>query len=157
MVYTAPAGLLSVLLVVLQGCTMTPATTHNALAEKAPGIPAADPVLDHYIAWVPLQQAQTAGIARAMTHITLVNARQQVTAELCGDTPVIKQPATDHVGPFRTRAPRTVGAYPAWYYRISQPPGLHGCTATDKKRFQAAVASRLPAWINIQTATNQAE
>jgi len=155
MVYTQPAGILLLILITLQGCAMTSGTTSYALQNTATDIPAADPVLDHYIAWVPLEQAQTASVARAMTHISLGNARDQAAEALCGDTRVIKQPATYSVGPVPTTAPASAGGYPAWYYRISQPPGLQGCTRTNSQHFNQAVQDRLPAWINIQTAANQ--
>ena len=157
MVHARPAGILSIVLIILQGCAMTAATTPDAFMNTLTEIPAADPVLDHYIAWVPLKQAQTAGVARAMTHISLGNAREQVAEELCGDNRMIKQPVTDSVGPVQTLAPATAGGYPAWYYRISQPPGPHGCTETNSLQFREALASKLPAWIDIQTATGRSE
>lgn len=157
MVHARPAGIFSIILITLQGCAMTSGTTSHAFQNTATNIPAADPVLDHYVAWVPLEQAQTASVARAMTHISLGNAREQAAEALCGDTRMIKQPVTDRVGPVPTTAPASVGGYPAWYYRISQLPGLQGCTLTNSQRFNQAVQDKLPAWINIQTAANHLE
>ena len=157
MVHARPAGIFSIILITLQGCAMTSGTTSHALQNTATAIPAADPALDHYIAWVPLEQAQTASVARAMTHISLGNAREQAAEELCGDTGVIKQPVTDRVGPVPMAAPASAGGYPAWYYRISPPPGLQGCTLTNSQHFNQALQDRLPAWINIQTAANHPE
>jgi len=157
MVHATPAGIFSIILITLQGCAMTSGTTSHASRNTATNIPAADPVLDHYVAWVPLEQAQTASVARAMTHISLGNAREQAAVVLCGDTRMIKQPVTDRVGPVPMAAPASVGGYPAWYYRISQPPGLQGCSQTNSQRFNQAVQDRLPTWINIQAAANHTE
>jgi len=66
MAHATAAGILSIVLIALHGCAMTNATTPDAFRNTLTGIPAADPVLDHYIAWVPLKQAQTAGVARAI-------------------------------------------------------------------------------------------
>lgn len=157
MAYATAAGTLSIVLIALQGCAMTNATTDDASRNALTEIPPEDPVLDHYIAWVPLKQAQTAGVARAMTHISLGNAREQVAKELCGDHRVIKQPVTDSVGPVQALAPAVAGGYPAWYYRISQPPGPAGCADTDSQLFREAIGSRLPVWIDIHTAAKQPE
>jgi len=150
MVHATPAGIFSIILITLQGCAMTSGTTSHASRNTATNIPAADPVLDHYVAWVPLEQAQTASIS-------LGNAREQAAVVLCGDTRMIKQPVTDRVGPVPMAAPASVGGYPAWYYRISQPPGLQGCSQTNSQRFNQAVQDRLPTWINIQAAANHTE
>ena len=152
MAHATAADILSIVLIALQGCAMTNANTPDTFRNTLPEIPAADPVLDHYIAWVPLKQAQTAGVARAMTHISLGNAREQAAEELCGEHRVIRQPLSDSVGPVQALAPAAAGGYPAWYYRISQPPGSDGCTDTDSQRFREAVGSKLPAWIDIHTA-----
>jgi hypothetical protein len=157
MALATTGGILSIALIALQGCAMTSATIADAPGNTFTEIPAADPVLDHYIAWVPLKQAQTTGVARAMTHISLGNAREQAAEELCGEHRVLKQPITDSVGPVQALAPAAVGGYPAWYYRISQAPGPDGCTDTDSQRFREAVGSKLPAWINIHTAAKQPE
>jgi hypothetical protein len=154
---TLPTGIISIVLIILQGCAMTNGTTPHTLQKTLTDIPAANPVLDHYIAWIPLEKAQTAGVARALTHISLGNAREQAAKELCGDTRIIKQPVTGSVGPVQALAPASAGGYPAWYYRISQPPGLHGCSRTDSHSFHQAVQASLPAWINIRTAANQPE
>jgi hypothetical protein len=157
MAHSTAAATLSIVLIVMQGCAMTNATTHNASSVTLTEIPAADPVLDHYIAWVPLKQAQTAGVARAMTHISLGNAREQVAKELCGDHRVIKQAVTDSVGPVQALAPAMAGGYPAWYYRISQSPGPAGCADTDSQLFREAIGSKLPVWLDLHTASKQPE
>lgn len=157
MVHATAAGILALTLAALQGCAMTNTGTADAFSHSLTEIPAANPVLDHYIAWVPLKQAQTASVAQAMTHISLGNAREQVAAELCGNHRVLKQPVIDSVGPVQMLAPAAAGGYPAWYYRISQPPGPHGCTAADSQQFLEAVDSKLPAWIDIHTAAKQSE
>lgn len=141
--------------VVLQGCTVTPGTTTLTDQQTATAIPAADPALDHFIAWIPRDKAQTAAVAKALTHITLGNAREQTAAELCHGSPVINGKVTGSIGPLRVLAPLTAGGYPAWYYRISQQPGLHGCTENDNRRFYQILQANLPVWMNIKTAENR--
>ena len=138
MALATTGGILSIILITLQGCAMTNATTADDFRNTLTVIPAADPVLDHYIAWVPLKQAQTAGVARAMTHISLGNAREQVAEELCGDHHVIKQPVTDSVGPVQTLAPAAAGAGP--HRRRART--RRGITVSVKRR--GLVAAQIP-------------
>lgn len=152
MVIRALAGIITAALVALQGCSTIPGTTPASDQQAATVIPTADPALDHYIAWIPREKAQTAAVAKALTHITLGNAREQTAKDLCNDSRVTIGKASSSVGPFRTLAPLTAGGYPAWYYRISQQPGLHGCTDTDSRRFYRILQTNLPVWMNIRTA-----
>ena len=130
----------------LQGC----ATTGNT-ALTADALPAADPALDHYIAWVPRDLAQTATVARAVTHISLGNAREQAGEELCAGRLMHGQ-VMALVGPLPATAPTEAGGYPAWYYRISQTPGLHGCPAIGNIWLYRSLRKNLPGWISIRTA-----
>ena len=152
MVIRTLAGIIAAALVALQGCTVIPGTTPLSEQQAAAAIPAADPALDHFIAWIPREKAQTAAVAKALTHITLGNAREQTAEELCDDSRVTSGKVSSSVGPLRTLAPLTAGGYPAWYYRISQHPGLHGCTDTDSRRFHQRLQTNLPVWMNIRTA-----
>jgi len=151
MITRTPAGIIAATLVVLQGCATTPGTTTLTDQQTATAIPAADPALDHYIAWIPREKAQTAAVAKALTHITLANAREQTAAELCDGSPVKNGKVTDSVGPLRVLAPLVAGGYPAWYYRISRQPGLHGCAENDERRFYRILQANLPVWMNIKT------
>ena len=154
MVIRTLAGIIAAALVALQGCTVIPGTTPLSEQQAAAAIPAADPALDHFIAWIPREKAQTAAVAKALTHITLGNAREQTAAELCDGSRVINSKESDSVGPLRALAPLSAGGYPAWYYRISQQPGLHGCTETDSRRFYQILQANLPVWMHIKTAEN---
>ena len=51
---TLPTGIISIVLIILQGCAMTTGTTSHTFQKTLTDIPAADPVLDHYIAWIQL-------------------------------------------------------------------------------------------------------
>jgi hypothetical protein len=155
MVNQTLAAIIAVAFIALQGCATTHDVATHTYLETTAAIPTANPALDHYIAWVPLEKAQTATVAKALTHISLGNAREQTAAELCGDSSVINSKVTGSVGPVRTLTPLAAGGYPAWYYRISQHPGLHGCTGTDSHRFYQALQANLPAWINIRAAENR--
>jgi hypothetical protein len=140
------------ILTALQGCTTISGIGTRTNPSAATDIPAADPMLDHYIAWVPRENAQTATVAEAMTHISLVNAREQTARQLCGGNWVMNGEVTDSVGPLLATAPVTAGGYPAWYYRISQRPGLHGCQNTDAQKLYHTLQEHLPAWMDIKTA-----
>ena len=152
MVIRKLAGIVTAALVALQGCSTIPGTTPAPDQQAATVIPGPDPALDHYIAWIPREKAQTAAVAKALTHITLGNAREQTAKELCNDSRVTGGKASSTAGPFRTLAPLTAGGYPAWYYRISQKPGLHGCTDTDSHKFYQRLQTNLPVWMSIRTA-----
>ena len=140
------------MLVALPGCATTPGTTTLNDQQSAAAIPAADPALDHYIAWIPREKAQTAAVAKALAHITLGNAREQTATALCDGEPVTDGNITGSVGPLRVLAPLVAGGYPAWYYRISQQPGLHGCAGNNKHAFYRTLRTKLPVWMNIMTA-----
>lgn len=144
------------ILTALQGCTTSSGSGVRTNPSAATSIPAADPMLDHYIAWVPRDNAQTATVAEAMTHISLVNAREQTARQLCGGKWVVNGEVTDSVGPLPATAPATAGGYPAWYYRISQRPGLHGCRNTDSQQLYYTLQEHLPVWMDIQTAGSTA-
>ena len=154
MVIRTLAGIIAATLVALQGCAVVPGTTPLSEQQAAAAIPAADPTLDHFIAWIPREKAQTAAVAKALTHITLGNAREQTAAELCDGSRIINSKVSDSVGPLRALAPLSAGGYPAWYYRISQQPGLHGCTEADSRRFYRILQANLPVWMRIKTAEN---
>ena len=130
----------------LQGCATTGGTDLTADT-----LPATDPALDHYIAWVPRDLAQTATVARAVTHISLGNAREQAGEELCAGR-LMHGRVKDLVGPLRATAPTEAGGYQAWYYRISETPGLQGCSAIGDTRLYRSLRKNLPAWISIRTA-----
>ena len=155
MIIRTLAAILAATLVSLPGCAVTPDTATLSDQQAATAIPAADPALDHYIAWIPREKAQTAAVAKALTHITLSNAREQTAAELCNGSPVINGKVTGSIGPLRVLAPLTAGGYPAWYYRISQQPGLHGCAETNNYRFYQRLQANLPVWMHIKTAANR--
>jgi len=140
----------------LQGCATTTATTATAASEPGTRIPAADPAFDHYIAWIPRDQAQTPTVAKALTHITLGNAKEQAARQLCKGAWLLNGRVTDRVGPLPATAPQASGGYPAWYYRISHQPGLHGCPAATGKQVYQSLENHLPRWLSIETAKKQA-
>ncbi len=116
-------------------------------------IPPADPALDHFIAWVPVERAQTATVARAMTHISLGNARAHASQELCGGTSLRQGHVTEIYGPLPVIDPPVRGGKPAWYYRISQQPGLSGCGNLTSASLYRVMREELPDWISIEPAT----
>jgi hypothetical protein len=116
---------------------------------KAESLPPTPPGLDHYISWVPLAQAQTASVAEAMTHISLSKAREHLSHDLCNGDRVSRGAVVEKYGPIAVRTPASMGAYPAWYYRISQQPGLTGCRNEQSSRLYRALQTRLPPWISV--------
>lgn len=150
----------TIALLALQGCATlsgtNPCTDPCTNPVAASYIPAADPTLDHYIAWVPRDRAQTATVAAAMAHISLVNAREETAKLLCNGEWVMNGKVTDNIGPLPASAPESAGGYPAWYYRISHRPGLHGCQSTDARKLYHTLRENLPDWMEIETASTTA-
>jgi len=140
------------LLMALQGCAMAPHNPSKSELAATGAIPAAEPALDHYIAWVPRNEAQTATAARALTHTALGSARKQAGDHLCDGIWIGNNTVTNVIGPIQAWAPVENGGYAAWYYRISHLPGLKGCTAATDARVYQAMEANLPTWLRIQTA-----
>lgn len=149
MVNQTLAAVVIVTLTALQGCSLATHTNHLT------AIPATDPHLEHYIAWIPQHEAQTATVAKALAHISLGKAREQAIAEVCNGTDIRTGKVNSCVGPFQTRAPAAAGGYPAWYYRISQQPESHGCRGANSHRFYQVLQANLPVWIHIKPAENR--
>ena len=133
----------------MQACSHQPTARLPAGMMNASALPASDPGLDHYIAWVPTDAAQTATVAEAMVHISLQHAREEVSEEMCSGQPIARGMVVEKHGPVAVRTPAGMGATPAWYYRISQHPGLQGCGAESANSLYRALQSRLPAWISV--------
>jgi len=140
-----------IILISLQGCA-TRATTVEAGPWAAEDIPGANPALDHYIAWVPRNGAQTPTVAIALTHISMGYAKEQASRKFCGGDWLMDESVTDRVGPIAVTAPDDMGRYPAWYYRISLPPGLHGCEQVSMPQLYRAIQDNLPEWIRLDMA-----
>ena len=136
----------------LGACSLQPEHPLPANIISAGALPPTDPALDHFIAWVPLKQAQTATVAEAMTHISLQSAREQTRSAICNGNPVMQGKVIERLGPVAAMTPTSMGGQPAWYYRISQQPGVRGCNSSHSTRFFQAMQIRLPEWINIQSA-----
>ena len=150
-IQTITTGISTFALLALHGCTTLSGTNPYTHPVAASHVPATDPVLVHYIAWVPRDRAQTATVAKAMTHISLVNAREKTAKQLCNGDWVMNGEVTENIGPFPASAPESAGSYPAWYYRISHQPGLHGCQNTDERKLYHTLQENLPDWMDIKT------
>jgi len=147
------------ILISQQGCA-----THGAAGDArliaagdarliaAGDIPDADPALDHYVAWVPREAAQTPTVAVALTHISMGYAKQQAARSFCGHDWLVDESVTEQTGPMATIAPEAIGRYPAWYYRISLQPGLHGCEQASTPQLYRAIQDNLPEWIRLEMA-----
>lgn len=137
-------------LILLQGCA-----TRGAADEAGPAaladIPDADPALDHYVAWVPRDAAQTPAVAIALAHISMGYAKEQAARSFCGDGLLMDEAVMERTGPMATLAPEDIGKYPAWFYRISLQPGLHGCEQASTPQLYRAIQDNLPEWIRLET------
>lgn len=136
-------------LLALQGCSSLPSTNQPAATAT---IPAASPLMDHFIAWIPRDRAQTAAVAEAMAHISLVNAQEKTARQLCSGQWMVNGDTVERIGPLPATAPAAAGGYPAWYYRISHLSGLQGCKHSNREELYLALQKNLPAWMNIKTA-----
>ena len=135
---------------ILLGCASRPGILPATALVSESALPAAAPDLDHYIAWIPLEQAQTAAVAEAMTHISLRNAREETSRDVCRGNPVSGGSVIERHGPVAARTPDSMGGYPAWYYRISQQPGTQDCWTEEQVNMYQALQGRLPDWLRIQ-------
>lgn len=142
-------------LILLQGCA-----TRGAAGEAGPAvladIPDADPALDHYVAWVPRDAAQTPTVAIALAHISMGYAKEQAARSFCGDGLLMDEAVMERTGPMATLAPGDIGKYPAWFYRISLQPGLHGCEQASTPQLYRAIQDNLPEWIRLEPAVTAA-
>jgi hypothetical protein len=139
-------------LISLQGCA-TRGGAGGAGPQAAADIPDADPTLDHYVAWIPRDAAQTPTVAMALAHISMGYAKEQTARSFCGDDDMLMDEAvTERTGPMATIAPEDIGRYPAWFYRVSLQPGLHGCEQASTPQLYRAIQDNLPAWIRLETA-----
>lgn len=139
------------ILISLQACA-TRGAAGEARLVAAEDIPEADPALDHYVAWVPRDAAQTPTVAMALTHISMGYAKEQAARSFCGNAWLVDESIKEQTGPVATIAPEAIGRYPAWYYRISLQPGLHGCEQTSTSQLYQAIQDNLPEWIRLETA-----
>jgi hypothetical protein len=146
------------LIALLPGC----ATQRTVIDEGAGGKPLdagvmsrADPHLDHIFAWIPRDKAKTASVAEALVHIELGRAKDEVGKTLCGGDWLINGAAIASVGPYPSTAPAVLGGYPAWYYHLSQKPGLAGCSTIPAEKLYRELDGRLPPWISVRAATFQ--
>lgn len=137
----------------LAGCSSTHQPFPVAALIPVDAIPPADPTLDQYIARVPGDIAETATVARALTHISLGRAREQAGAELCEDERLVPGEVASVTGPFPVTDAGSEDGRPVWYYRISHQPGLRGCSAVEASRLFNAMQGNLPDWIRIEPAT----
>ena len=142
--------------ILLPGCAGTPrtATEPHSAGSRMPAMthPGTDPALDHFIARLPYQLADTATQARAMTHVAIGRAKARTGGRQCGNPWLITGPASESSGPHL--APRS-GA-PAWYYRISHRPGLAGCDSASREDLYNSLEEALPAWITLRRAAHTA-
>lgn len=113
-------------------------------------LPATDPSLEHVIAWIPLEQAQTAAVAEAMTHIALRAAHDRVSRDLCRQRVSRSAQVLERHGPVATEQPAVRGGGPAWYYRISLAPGHSGCRDVQPAAYNRTLATRLPEWLILE-------
>jgi len=92
------------LLLVLQACAMAPRSPSTLEVAASSAIPAAEPALDHYIAWIPRDEAQTATVARALTHTALGSARKEAGDSLCNGVWIGNNSVTNVIGPLQAWA-----------------------------------------------------
>ena len=141
------------ILISLQGCaTRGPAS--RSMQMTAADIPDTNPALDHYIAWVPRNKAQTPAVAMAQTHISMGYAKEQAARKFCGNGWLMDESVKERVGPLAITAPASIGSYPAWYYRVSLQPGLHGCERISPPQLYREIIENLPAWIRLEMAAS---
>jgi hypothetical protein len=116
----------------------------------------ADPHLDHIFAWIPRDRALTASVAEALVYIELGRAKEEVGTILCSGDWLINSVSVDSIGPYPSTAPVILGGYPAWYFHVSNKPGLAGCPAMPAETLYRELGNRLPSWITVRAAAVRA-
>jgi hypothetical protein len=115
--------------------------------------PRLNPDQDHIMAWVPADQAATAGVAQALVHLQLDKALRAAEAELCQGSWQLSPKTLERNRPQAVTAPASLGAQAAWYYRLSREAETpDDCGIVDRSTFQRTVSRHLPAWMVIQPA-----
>lgn len=103
------------------------------------------------LAWVPVEQAQTATVARALLHIRLAEAKREAEARLCNGHWVLAGETNDMQPPRRSTAPEPLGRFPAWHFVIRWQPRTGGCGLdVSSSDYQRALARHLPDWMILQ-------
>ena len=158
MTHSPPAAWIALCLacVLHGGCAGRPVVMSVARQPVLDSLPAAEPGQDHYIAWIPGTQAATPTAARALMHVALGRARAEAGRELCAGSGLVSGGITGEWGPVPALDPQHPDRAPAWYYRISQQPGLHGCDSRRQEQLYRALQARLPGWITLQMARTTA-
>jgi len=123
------------------------AAANSAIATDGPET---NPELDHFIAWIPRDMAQTATVAEALAQVEWGNAKEQTGARLCNGAWLVNGEVTARSGPYQATAPDRLGGYAAWYYRVSHIPGIKGCPGTTTRELYSEIRSGLPRWISIR-------
>ncbi len=139
-------------LVTLTACAGQNTRTLTDSLQDVASLPATDPSLEHFIAWIPLEQAQTATVAEAMTHIALRNAHDNASRDLCRRRVASSAQVLDRHGPVATVQPGNRGDGPAWYYRISLVPGHSGCRDIQPATYNRTLQTLLPDWLLLEPA-----
>ena len=102
---------------------------------------------------MPGDIAETATVARALTHISLGRARDKASQQLCEGNRLIPGEVASVTGPYPAANPDSADGSPVWYYRISQQPGLRGCDEVNEASLFQAMQNNLPSWISIEPAS----
>jgi hypothetical protein len=150
---------LVVLVTLLPGCATHRAEMGQSDVVESFGVSdmtLADPHLDHIFAWIPRDRAQTASVAEALVYIELGRAKEEVGTILCGGDWLINSASVDSIGPYPSTAPVILGGYPAWYFHVSNKPGLAGCPAMPTETLYRELGNRLPSWITVRAAAARA-
>ncbi|MFN2309508.1 MAG: hypothetical protein ABR553_07205 [Gammaproteobacteria bacterium] len=143
--HLATAGLLGLVALLCGGCAGL-----GGDPGKYAELPALSPGRDQIIAWVPQDQAQTAGVAQALAHITLARAKKATEAELCGGSWVFAGRLQQAEAPRVSLAPVHLGGRPGWQVRIDWDPQLAEC-GVGTQQYAQTLSRHLPAWMMAQT------
>lgn len=113
-------------------------------------LPHLSPGRNQIIAWVPQAQAQTAGVAQALAHITLARAKKAAESELCGGTWMFSGRLQQDGTPRLSTAPAHLGGSRGWQVRISWDPQLDEC-GVSAQTYALNLSKHLPAWMMAQS------
>lgn len=107
------------------------------------------------VAWVPVNQAETPTVVRAMMLVALGKAKKSTEKQLCAGQWVFTGDVDENAAPQRALAPNALGAYSAWEYRIRWNPSLPDCANVADSEYYRTLSANLPSWVIVQSGAEE--
>ncbi len=107
------------------------------------------------VAWIPVDQAETPTVVRAMMLVALGKAKKSTEQQLCNGQWVFTGDVEENAAPQRGLAPNALGSYAAWQYRIRWNPALPDCANIASSEYFRSLSANLPNWVVVQSGVEE--